>query len=66
MYLDGLSAEEDIPFRIERDGDSEREQERQAAGGGPVTRRVDAGVAVIDLEAMRAELEANPAARRRT
>jgi hypothetical protein len=32
----------------------------------PVTREVAAGVAVIDLDAMRAELEANPAARRRT
>lgn len=64
MYLDGLSAEEDIPFQVQQ-GDG-REQERQAAGGdGPMTRRVDAGVAVIDLEAMRRELEANPAARQR-
>jgi hypothetical protein len=57
MYLDGLSNEEDIPFRVEQ---------APAAGAGPVTRQVAAGVAVIDLDAMRAELEANPAARRRT
>jgi hypothetical protein len=57
MYLDGLSAEEEIPFRIEQ---------APAAGDMPATRKVAAGVAVIDLDAMRAELEANPAARRRT
>lgn len=61
-YLDGLSAEEDIPFRLERGG-SGREQE--AGGDGPTVRKVAAGVAVIDLEAMRRELEANPAARQR-
>lgn len=56
MYLEGLSNEEDIPFRIEA----------APAAGVAATRRVAAGVAVIDLEAMRQELEANPAARRRT
>lgn len=56
-YLEGLSEEEDIPFRV---------QQAPAAGEGPVTRQVAAGVAVIDLDAMRQELEANPAARRRT
>jgi hypothetical protein len=55
-YLDGLSAEEGIPFRIEQG----------PAPGVPVTRKVAAGVPVIDLDAMRQELEANPAARRRT
>ena len=55
-YLDGLSAEEDIPFRIEQ----------APAAGVPAVRKVAAGTAVIDLEAMRQELEANPAARRRT
>lgn len=64
-YLDGLSAEEDIPFRVE--ADPVQVPERQAAaGGGPVIRKVDAGPAVIDLAAMKRELEANPAARRRT
>lgn len=58
-YLDGLSAEEDIPFRMERG-------HGPAAGTGAGVRQVDAAVAVIDLDAMRAELEANPAARRRT
>lgn len=59
-YLEGLSNEEDIPFRIE--------QAPLGATGteGPATRTVDAVVAVIDLDAMRMELEANPAARRRT
>lgn len=55
MYLEGLNAWEDVPFWIE-----------QAPADAPVTRKVAAGVAVIDLDAMRAELEANPAARRRT
>jgi hypothetical protein len=50
-----MSEDEDVPFRIE-----------QAPPDVPVTRKVAAGVAVIDLDAMRAELEANPAARRRT
>jgi hypothetical protein len=56
MYLEGLSEEPDIPFQV---------QQAPAAEAVPVTRRVAAGTAVIDLDAMRAELEANPAARRR-
>ena len=56
-YLEGLSAEEDIPFRMDRG---------HGPGEGPAVRQVDAAVAVIDLDAMRQELEANPAARRRT
>lgn len=55
-YLDGLSNEEGVPFRIEA----------APAARLPAVRKVAAGVAVIDLEAMRQELEANPAARRRT
>lgn len=58
-YLDGLSEEEDIPFRMERGAGP-------GPGGRPRTREVPAAVAVIDLDAMRQELEANPAARRRT
>jgi hypothetical protein len=65
-YLDGLSAEEDIPFRIEPDPFQVPERQAAAGGDGPVTRRVDAGPAVIDLAAMKRELEANPAARRRS
>ncbi|HMG62784.1 MAG TPA: hypothetical protein VK599_07540 [Streptosporangiaceae bacterium] len=57
MYLEGLSEEEGIPFRIEQ---------APAGGDGPAVRKVAAGVSVIDLDAMRQELEANPAARRRT
>lgn len=58
MYLDGLSDEEEIPFRIEQG--PQRRGGESAAPEGMVTRQVDA---VIDLDAMRAELEANPAAR---
>ena len=56
MYLDGLNAWEDVPFQI-REG---AEQGGAAAGapGGMVTRQVDA---VVDLDAMRAELEASQA-----
>jgi len=67
MYLDGLDAEEDIPFS--RNGDAGREfgGGREAAPGmdGPTIREnVDIGVKVIDLAAMRAELEADPRSRR--
>lgn len=55
MYLMGLHDDPDVKFWIE-----------PAAEVIPATRRVAAGVPVIDLDAMRAELEANPAARRRT
>lgn len=64
-YLDGLSAEEDIPFSIA--ADTSRPQEPEAATGtdGPTVRRgVNTGASVIDLGAMIADLEANPAARR--
>jgi hypothetical protein len=54
-YLEGLSEEPDIPFQVQQ----------APAADLPVTRRVAAGTSVIDLDAMRAELEANPAARRR-
>jgi hypothetical protein len=54
-YLKGLHDDPDVQFWIQ-----------EAPEDVPVTRRVAAGVPVIDLDAMRAELEANPAARRRT
>lgn len=64
MYLEGLSDEEDIPFRISRDV-SAQQQEAPARRGPAVREGVDAGTDVIDLAAMKAELEANPEARRR-
>jgi hypothetical protein len=57
MYLDGLHEDPDAQFWISQE---------PAAADMAVTREVAAGVAVIDLDAMRAELEANPAARRRS
>jgi hypothetical protein len=54
MYLMGLHEDPEAQFWI------------QEAPEAPAIRRVAAGVPVIDLDAMRAELEANPAARRRT
>jgi hypothetical protein len=59
MYLDGLSEDESVPFRLER-------RAVPAAGaGGPKVRKVAGGADVIDIGAMIADLEANPAARRR-
>lgn len=60
-YLDGLDQDEDIPFS--------RNSDASGAFGegemGPTVRTgVDAGTAVIDLAAMRAELEADPRSRR--
>lgn len=66
MYLEGLSEEEDIPFRIQQGPGQGGREDAAGAPEGPAVRKVAAGVAVIDLDAMRQELEANPAARRRT
>lgn len=55
-YLEGLDQDESVPFRME-----EGQQGPGFLGmpGGPKIREnVDAGVEVIDLSAMRAELEA--------
>jgi hypothetical protein len=50
-YLDGLSEDEEIPFRMQADAG-------RRFRPGPGTREgVDAGVKVIDLTAMREELE---------
>lgn len=63
MYLDGLSSEEEVPFQLQQGPGQGRGERADGVPDGPVTRQVDAAVAVIDLDAMRAELEANPAAR---
>jgi hypothetical protein len=53
-YLEGLTADEDVPFRVEEGPD-----ELAAANMGPTIRtNVDAGTDVIDLAKMKAELEA--------
>jgi hypothetical protein len=67
-YLDGLDQEEDIPFSRSKDvGQTFRPGEDMAPGvNGPTIREnVDTGVKVIDLAAMREELENNPDSRRR-
>lgn len=57
-----MAQEEEIPFRIDLDASAALKEQQ----GGPTIRtNVDAGVNVIDLAAMKAELEANPSARRK-
>jgi hypothetical protein len=60
VYLDGLDQEEEIPFSLGA-GDGGFEDGSTAPGQqGPTIRTgVDAGTNVIDLAAMRAELEAS-------
>jgi hypothetical protein len=68
-YLDGLDAEEEIPFQRRQDaGEAWQPGERAAPGvAGPAVREgVDGGADVIDLRAMISGLEADPQARRRT
>jgi hypothetical protein len=52
-YLDGLEADENVPFKFD-DGGADSGQ----AAGPAVRENVDAGVDVIDLTAFRADLEA--------
>lgn len=53
MYLDHLDQDEEIPFRIETSQPNE-----PAGADGPATREnVDIGASVLDLNAMRADLE---------
>ena len=59
MYLAGLLADPTVPFSA---GEDEPEQD---SAPGPRHRTVAAGAGVIDISAMIADLEANPAARRR-
>lgn len=59
-YLDGLSEDEEIPFRMVPDAGRRFRPGEEAAPGtaGPGMREgVDAGVKVIDLAAMKTELE---------
>jgi hypothetical protein len=55
-----------VPFS--REESPGRGQRREAATGteGPVTRKAEAGAQVLDITAMIAELEGNPAARKRS
>ncbi|HEY2085696.1 MAG TPA: hypothetical protein VGH54_06640 [Mycobacterium sp.] len=55
-YLDGLSEDPEVPFSIGR--------QAAARGDGPQVRQAAGGADVIDISAMIADLEANPAARR--
>lgn len=67
-YLDGLSAEEDIPFRIDADAGTAFHPGAAEATGteGPTVRTgVNTGAPILDLRAMITALEANPDARRR-
>ena len=53
-YLDGLSEDPEVPFRLTRGG-----PDAAAAGDGPAVRQAAGGGAeVIDLRAMIADLEA--------
>jgi hypothetical protein len=53
MYLEYLDEDEDIPFRL-----NAPEDEDAPAGSGPAIREgVDIGANVLDLNAMRADLE---------
>jgi hypothetical protein len=66
-YLDGLDQEEEIPFTRNNDAGQKFGGGGEVAPGmeGPTIRTgVDAGTNVIDLAAMRAELEADPRSRR--
>lgn len=54
-YLEGLDQDESVPFHMEV---SEMPMLAGAPGGFRVRENVDAGVEVIDLTALRAELEA--------
>jgi hypothetical protein len=62
MYLDGLDADPDIPFRLQEEAGSAFAGQQD---GPTIRQNVDAGTNVIDLGAMIAELEANPQARKR-
>jgi hypothetical protein len=65
VYLDGLDADQDIPFKRGEDAGAFGGGEVAPGMDGPTIREnVDAGVAVIDLAKMRAELEADPRSRR--
>ena len=65
-YLQGLSEDPDVPFKIqEEDPDAIFGTDEDGQRAGPLVREnVDAGVDVIDLAAMKAELEAGRAQRR--
>lgn len=60
-YLEGLAEDESVPFSwSEEPGDGEV---TPGVSGPTIRENVDAGVKVIDLTAMRAELEADRARR---
>jgi hypothetical protein len=53
MYLEHLDEDEEIPFQINESAPSE-----STSDSGPTTREnVDIGASVLDLNAMRADLE---------
>lgn len=52
MYLEALDQDEEIPFQIEVSEPGE-----SAGDTGPMIRHVDTGADVLDINAMRAELE---------
>jgi hypothetical protein len=56
-YLDGLEADGTVSFKGDEEGAEEEGFPAEAAGGPTVRREVDAGTDVIDITAMRAELE---------
>jgi len=61
MYLDGLIDDETVPISMEEGG----AQGLPTGAAGPTIRsNVEAGTDVIDLNAMRAELEAERLARK--
>lgn len=52
--IEGLDQDEDVPVRFEETGGPQQ----QSAQGPTIRENVDAGVDVIDISAMRDELEA--------
>lgn len=64
VYLDGLSEDDEVPFRVNLSETAAMAEIRDDSGG--MTRKeVDVDVPVIDITSMIAELEANPEARKR-
>ena len=68
-YLNGLAEDPNVPFNFSEEGPPASWQQDSGTGPGmpaPQIRRVDTGAKVFDIKGMIAELEANPAARKRT
>jgi hypothetical protein len=65
-YLSGLAEDPSVPFSREEAPAWERGAEAAPGMAGPQVRKAATGAQVIDIRGMIAELEANPAARKRS